>query len=242
MPLSVLHKHVPNTVLKRQCRPVHSHSLASTVALAQFELALLLQLLTGYEPCTLTQLAVGSTHLEGLTTATALKSNLISPLCKLFLLLGKSGKFWDLCLGKQGTWLVLQSLSIGLEVVHPSLLLVRPFPGTLHPPRSRRIAYIARTDNPIGPQLRRQVVHVVDCRLTKPHAKRPSFDQVTGFSFQPIFVLLVLPQPPKFSAALLAFLGRFSRSFGDFVVTLQFDCPPNGFLIGQELTCLHTFS
>ena len=25
VPLSVLHKHVPNTVLKRQCRPVHSH-------------------------------------------------------------------------------------------------------------------------------------------------------------------------------------------------------------------------
>ena len=46
VPLSVLHKHVPKTVLKRQCRPVHSHSLASTVALAQFELALLLQLLT----------------------------------------------------------------------------------------------------------------------------------------------------------------------------------------------------
>ena len=69
MPLfPVLHKHVPKTVLKRQCRPVHSHSLASTVALAQvsslciilvhshslastvalaqFELALLLQLLT----------------------------------------------------------------------------------------------------------------------------------------------------------------------------------------------------
>ena len=68
VPLSVLHKHVPNTVLKRQCRPVLSHSLASTVALAQvsslciipvlshslastvalaqFELALLLQLLT----------------------------------------------------------------------------------------------------------------------------------------------------------------------------------------------------
>ena len=44
--LSVLHKHVPKTVLKQQCRPVHSHSLASTVALAQFELALLLQLLT----------------------------------------------------------------------------------------------------------------------------------------------------------------------------------------------------
>ena len=107
VPLSVLHKHVPNTVLKRQCRPVHSHSLASTVALAQvsslciisvhshslastvalaqFELALLLQLLTGYEPCTLTQLAVGSTHLEGLTSATALKSSLISPPCKLFL-------------------------------------------------------------------------------------------------------------------------------------------------------------
>ena len=54
VPLSVLHKHVPKTVLKRQCRPVLSHSLASTVALAQFELALLLQLLTGYEPCTLT--------------------------------------------------------------------------------------------------------------------------------------------------------------------------------------------
>ena len=173
VPLSVLHKHVPKTVLKRQCRPVHSHSLASTVALAQvsslciilvhshslastvalaqFELALLLQLLTGYEPCTLTQLAVGSTHLEGLSSATALKSSLISPLCKLFLLLGKSSKFWDLCLGKQGTWLVLQSLSIGLEVVHPSLLLVRPLPGTLHHPRSRRNAYIARTDNPIGP-------------------------------------------------------------------------------------------
>ena len=154
VPLSVLHKHVPKTVLKRQCRPVHSHSLASTVALAQvsslciilvhshslastvalaqFELALLLQLLTGYEPCTLTQLAVGSTHLEGLSSATALKSSLISPLCKLFLLLGKSGKSWDLCLGKQGAWLVLQSLPIGLEVVHPSLLLVRPFPGTLH--------------------------------------------------------------------------------------------------------------
>ena len=46
VPLSVLHKHVPKTVLKRQCRPVHSHSLASTVALAQLELALLLQLLT----------------------------------------------------------------------------------------------------------------------------------------------------------------------------------------------------
>ena len=154
VPLSVLHKHVPKTVLKRQCRPVHSHSLASTVALAQvsslciitvhshslastvalaqFELALLLQLLTGYEPCTLTQLAVGSTHLEGLSSATALKSSLISPLCKLFLLLGKSGKFWDLCLGKQGAWLVLQSLSIGLEVVHPSLLLVRHFPSTLY--------------------------------------------------------------------------------------------------------------
>ena len=44
--LSVLHKYVPKTVLKRQCRPVHSHSLASTVALTQFELALLLQLLT----------------------------------------------------------------------------------------------------------------------------------------------------------------------------------------------------
>ena len=106
VPLSVLHKHVPKTVLKRQCRPVHSHSLASTVALAQvsslciilvhshslastvalaqFELALLLQLLTGYEPCTLTQLAVGSTHLEGLFPATALKSSLISPPCKPF--------------------------------------------------------------------------------------------------------------------------------------------------------------
>ena len=47
VPLSVLHKHVPtDTVLKQQCRPVYSHSLASTVALAQFELALLLQLLT----------------------------------------------------------------------------------------------------------------------------------------------------------------------------------------------------
>ena len=85
VPLSVLHKHVPKTVLKRQCRPVDSHSLASTVALAQFELALLLQLLTGYEPCTLTQLAVGSTHLEGLSSATALKSSLISPPCKPFL-------------------------------------------------------------------------------------------------------------------------------------------------------------
>ena len=105
--IPVLHKHVPKTVLKRQCRPVYSHSLAytvglaqvsrlciipvyshslaSTVAFAQFELALLLQLLTGYEPCTLTQLAVGSTHLEGLTTATVLKSNLISPPCKPFL-------------------------------------------------------------------------------------------------------------------------------------------------------------
>ena len=132
VPLSVLHKHVPKTVLKWQCRLVHSHSLASTVALAQLELALLLQLLTGYEPCTLTQLAVGSTHLEGLFSATALKPTWVSPLCKLFLLLGKSGKFWDLCLGKQGAWLVLQSLSIGLEVVHPSLLLVRPLPGTLH--------------------------------------------------------------------------------------------------------------
>ena len=75
----------------------------------------------------------------------------------------------------------------------------------------------------------------------KLHAKQPSFDQVTGFSFQPYFVLLVLPQPLKFSAALLAFLGRFSRYFGDFVVTSQFDCPPNGFLIGQELTRLRAF-
>ena len=128
VPLSVLHKHVPKTVLKRQCRPVHSHllastvalaqvsslciilvhshSLASTVALAQLELALLLQLLTGYEPCTLTP-TIHSLHVDGLTLAFARKLDSISPLCKPFSFLSKFCKFWDLCLGKQGAWLVL---------------------------------------------------------------------------------------------------------------------------------------
>ena len=67
-----------------------------------------------------------------LISAFALKTTWFSPPASFFHLLGKSGKFWDLCLGKQGAWLVLQPLSFGLEVVHPSLLLVRPFPGTLH--------------------------------------------------------------------------------------------------------------
>ena len=93
--IPVLHKHVPNTVLKQQCRPVHSHSLASTVAWAQFELApARLQLLTGYEPCTLTQ-TIHPLHLED------------HQLCKHSSLLSKSSKSQNLCLGKQGAWLVL---------------------------------------------------------------------------------------------------------------------------------------
>ena len=54
--------------------------------------------------------------MDGLTLAFARKSDSICTLCKPLCFLSKFCKFWDLCLGKQGAWLVLHPLSIGLEV------------------------------------------------------------------------------------------------------------------------------
>ena len=57
-------------------------------------------------------MTIHSLHVDGPTLAFAWKLNLISLLCKPFSFLSKFCKFWDLCLGKQGAWLVLHPLPL----------------------------------------------------------------------------------------------------------------------------------
>ena len=109
-------------------------------------------LLTGYEPCALTS-TVRSLCVDGLTLAFAQKSNSISLLCKPFSFLSKFCKFWDLCLGKQGAWLVLHPLPLAWRLrtqvcCWSDLFLV--LSCTPQGPKNRFYRKIGRIDRPLA--------------------------------------------------------------------------------------------